>query len=111
MWLPNPVLDALRAIVVSASADEMESQLLYFKADFRDSNQRGSVLAKAAICFANAIEGSTVLGILNSKHGPEAIAYNMNCYRGDLFRFITNKVATFFVAALKSSRNRRLQYW
>ena len=70
---PKSIHEALEAIISGASADEMESQLIDFKSDSKDAKQMGNVLAKAAICFANAQGGSIVLGVLDSKRGSEAI--------------------------------------
>jgi ATP-dependent DNA helicase RecG len=64
---------ALKTIYAGATADSQESETL----DFKQESQRGradteKALVEATLCFANAVGGSTVVGVRNKPGGPEA---------------------------------------
>ncbi|UQU65645.1 putative DNA binding domain-containing protein [Couchioplanes caeruleus] len=67
------VADALGLILKGVrSASSLESQWLDFKTDKSSDKETYQDLAEAAVCFANASGGAIVLGVSDSRVGPEA---------------------------------------
>ncbi|MEV7013249.1 RNA-binding domain-containing protein [Streptosporangium sp. NPDC051022] len=66
------VLRALEAVASGTAARKCESEKLDFKEAKPDFKEACSDLAEAAVCFANASGGFVVVGVVDSKAGPEA---------------------------------------
>jgi ATP-dependent DNA helicase RecG len=70
---PSEVQQALSQIRRGTrSAASLESQTLDFKLDKASDKETYQDLAEAAVCFANASGGVIVVGVADSKVGPEA---------------------------------------
>lgn len=68
-------IDELIASIIggSATADELEDEVIEFKSAGRSMSDDLVNLADAASCFANARGGTIVMGVDDSTRGPEAI--------------------------------------
>src|SRR5436190_11367089 len=67
------VSDALALILKgSRSASSLENQWLDFKIEKTTDKETHQDLAEAAVCFANASGGAIVLGVADSRLGPDA---------------------------------------
>jgi ATP-dependent DNA helicase RecG len=67
------VADALELIFKGArSASSLENQWLDFKTDKATDKESYQDLAETAVCFANASGGAIVLGVADSRPGPNA---------------------------------------
>jgi ATP-dependent DNA helicase RecG len=64
--------DALRAIHGGRAARDLEGPTLEFKEDARSEAESLSVVAQAALCFANGDGGMVVLGVADKTPGPGA---------------------------------------
>ena len=67
------VESALRRIADGDTPSELESETLDFKEDARSVKESMSVVADAAICFANAQGGCIVIGVVDSNAGLAAL--------------------------------------
>lgn len=63
----------LDRIVAGTPAARLESQQLDFKSQPASKPDAIKALAEASICFANAVGGTIVMGVANSKPGREAL--------------------------------------
>ncbi|MCL2769966.1 MAG: putative DNA binding domain-containing protein [Solirubrobacterales bacterium] len=73
MTVDPSVIQALEAIYAGQSADSQESETLDFKSEKptgRTEMERR--LVEATLCFANAVGGSTVIGVRDKPGGPDA---------------------------------------
>lgn len=73
MGLATDVRVALDAVMAGARASAVESTRLDFKEDAADEKQSFRVVLDAALCFANAIGGSVVLGVDDDEAGAAAL--------------------------------------
>lgn len=72
MKVPDQVAAAIGEVWDGTPAHSLESDRLDFKQVDRDLGRALSVLAEAAMCFANAGGGDLVLGIADRPGGPKA---------------------------------------
>lgn len=71
--LDDSIIHALNLIMRGTrSADSLEGQLLDFKTQKPTEKETCQDLAEAAVCFANALGGTIVLGVADTKLGADA---------------------------------------
>lgn len=65
--------DAIAAVLAGRTAADLESRTLDFKQEVPDAREMGRSLAEAAVCFANAVGGTIVVGVDDKASGPVAL--------------------------------------
>jgi ATP-dependent DNA helicase RecG len=71
--MADEIDEAITRINDGATADACETPTLDFKQDVSGSNGLDALVARAAVCFANAAGGSIVIGVSDKAKGPDAI--------------------------------------
>lgn len=64
---------ALSALVAGRHAADLETRTLDWKRETSDRREMGQILAEAAVCFANAVGGTIVVGVDDRGSGPSAL--------------------------------------
>lgn len=73
MTLPGEVRSALDAVAAGARVSTVETTRLDFKEDAASEKESYRVILNAALCFANTVGGSVVVGVDDDEAGPGAL--------------------------------------